>query len=110
MSIGMGSLYFEFKEQAQSLTCLALIYKFHDAPKPGIIEGFKAEEAAGTNAGGGKVEYQPENKGLYLSRTYSKVPAQASFEQEMKDLLQASRVWGDEVLDRVTTKVFHSKK
>jgi hypothetical protein len=110
ISVGESSLYFEFDEKAQTLECSALIYKFHDAPKPGIIEGFKAEEAAGTDTGGGKVDYEPENKGLFLSKTYSKTPDVAGFEKDMERLMEASRVWGDDVLDRVSTKVFHGDK
>lgn len=102
-----SSLYFEFDEKAKTLECSALVYKFHDAPKPGVLEGFKAEEAAGTNTGGGKVDYEPENKGLFLSKTYQIVPDAMTFERDMKKLMEASAVWGDQVLKRVSAKVFH---
>ena len=45
-------------------------------PKPGIIEGFQAEEKSGTDTGGGTVDYETENKSLFLSRTYTQAPPQ----------------------------------
>jgi len=110
IQVGMGSIYFEYDEKAQSLECSALVYKFHDAPKPGIIEGFKAEQAAGTDTGGGTVDYEPENKGLFLSRTYPTMPSLVIFDAEMKRLLAAAKEWGGPVLTRVSQKVFHPEK
>lgn len=101
-----AQLYFEWRDKEQALECSALIHKFHDAPKPGIVEGFQQEEKSGTDTGGGTVDYEPENKSLFLSRTYTQAPPQSAFVEDMKRLMKASLVWIDEVLDRVASRVF----
>jgi excinuclease UvrABC nuclease subunit len=101
-----AQLYFEWHDKEQALECSALIHKFRDAPKPGIIEGFKAEQAAGTDAAGGTVDYEPENKSLFLSRTYTQAPPPPLFVDDMKRLMKASLIWSTEVLDRVASRVF----
>jgi hypothetical protein len=110
-AVGDGSVYFEYRPgpggRPGTLKCSALIYRFHDLPKPGVLDGFRAEERAGTaDTGGGRVDYEPENKGLYLSRVYAHPVDAAAFRRDMERLMKASRVWGDEVLDRVATRVF----
>lgn len=104
--LGNAQLYFEYHSDKQVLEASALVYKFRDPPKPGVLEGFRAEEKSGTDTGGGAVDYEPENKSLFLSRTYSTVPQDAAFKEDMRRLTQASLVWGDEVLDRVASRVF----
>jgi hypothetical protein len=104
-AIGDAQLYFEYHSDKQQLETSALIYKFRDAPKPGVLEGFRAEEKAGTDTGGGAVDYEPENKSLFLSRIYSTMPADAAFREDMRRLTEASLKWGDEVMDRVATRV-----
>lgn len=107
-AIGDLQLYFEYLPNDQALRCSALIYSFRQDPKPGIIEGFKEEEQFGrTDIGGGVVDYQPENKGLFLSRTYTEYVEELDFVNDMEKLLGASRVWGGEVLEKVAEKVFH---
>jgi hypothetical protein len=101
-----AQLYFEWHEEKQELECSALIYKFRDNPKPGIIEGFQAEQKAGTDTGGGTVDFEPENKSLFLTRTYTQAPPHPIFVDDMKRLMKASLVWGDEVMDRVASRVF----
>ncbi|MFY0566707.1 hypothetical protein ACN28E_23105 [Archangium lansingense] len=105
-ALGNAQLYFEYHADKQTLETSALIYKFRDPPKPGVLEGFRAEEKSGTDAGGGTVDYETENNSLFLSRTYATVPPEATFREDMKRLTQASIVWGDEVLDRVASRVF----
>lgn len=106
VAIGDAQLYFEFRSTEGALECSALVYKFRDAPKPGVLEGFKAEEKAGTDTGGGAVDYEPENKSFFLSRTYSAPPAEPAFAEDMKRLMKASLVWSGEVMDRVASRVF----
>ncbi|HSP81671.1 MAG TPA: type III secretion system chaperone [Myxococcaceae bacterium] len=106
--LGEAQLYFEYHSDNGELEASALIYKFREAPKPGILEGFRAEEKAGTDTGGGKVDFEPENKSLFLSRSYTTTPADTAFKQDMEHLVRASLVWGDEVLDRVASRVFPS--
>lgn len=106
VSVDNAQLYFEWHDKEQALECSALIHKFRDNPKPGILEGFEAEQKAGTDTAGGTVDYEPENKSLFLSRTYTQAPPQPIFVDEMKRLMKASLTWSDEVLDRVAARVF----
>jgi hypothetical protein len=108
--VGEAQLYFEYHDDKKALEASALIYKFRDAPKPGILEGFQAEEKAGTDAGGGTVDYEKENKSLFLSRTYAKAPQDEAFVADMRRLMDASIRWADEVADRVASRVHHPKE
>ena len=109
-SIGDLQVYFEYQPEKAALKCSALIYSFRQAPKPGVLDGFKKEEQAGTDTGGGAVDYQPENKGLYLSRSYTEPVEDTVFLNDMAYLMSASRVWGGEVLERVASAVFHPEE
>jgi len=108
-AVGEYQIYFEYQPAKQALKCSALVYKFRDEPKPGVIEAFKAEEKAQTaDTGGGTLEYDPANKGLYLSRTYTDSVSDGEFARDLKQLMKASEVYGDQVLDRVASKVFQN--
>lgn len=107
-SIGENQVYFEYQPANQELKCSALVYRFRDDPKPGVIEGFEAE-AESADAGGGTLEYQRANKGLYLARSYSEAVSDQEFAEDLKRLMKASLVYGDQVLDRVAAKVFTQK-
>ncbi len=104
------TLYFEYLPERKVLTCHALVYRFHKPPRPGVVEGFQAEQREGTDAGGGQVEYQTENQGVFLSRTYLAAIPDAEFVKDLDRLLKASRIWGKEVLDRVASRVFHPEE
>ncbi|WP_257451892.1 hypothetical protein [Archangium lipolyticum] len=110
IAIGGAQVYFEYHEETHSLECSALVYRFHEPPKPGVLEGFQAEAREGTDTGGGTVDYERENRGLYLSRVYTQMPQGNAFSKDMKRLAKASLVWGDEVLDRVASRVFHPEE
>ncbi len=106
-SIGEYQIYFEYRPAKRALKCSALIYRFRDEPKPGVIEAFKAEEEAGTaDTGGGELEYEPASKGLYLSRTYTDGVPDEEFAGDLQRLMTASQVYGNQVLERVAAKVF----
>ena len=47
MVVGEAQLYFEYRSDEQALECSALIYKFRDPPKPGVLEGFQQEAKGG---------------------------------------------------------------
>ncbi len=110
ITTGASSLYFEWNEQEQALECSALVYRFREPPKPGVIDGFHAEQREGTDAGGGTVDYEPENRSLFLSRLYTRMPTERAFAKDMRRLMKASVTWGDEVLDRVASRVFHPEE
>ena len=50
-AIGNAQLYFEYHADKQVLETSALIYKFRDPPKPGVLEGFRAEALYLNDAG-----------------------------------------------------------
>lgn len=103
---GGQTLYYEYQPDGKRLECGALIYRFNKPPRDKVLEGFKAEEAAGTDTGGGSLHYEPQNHGLFLRRIYhSAVPA-AQFNKDMDRLRKAAAIWADQVLDRVATKAF----
>ncbi|MBZ4416358.1 type III secretion system chaperone [Myxococcus sp. RHSTA-1-4] len=105
-AVGDAQIYFEFVPKTGELKCSALIYRFRDAPRPGVLEGFRDEEKAGTDTGGGAVDFEQESKSLFLSRTYTAAPPdKASFTEDMNRLMGASLAWGEGVFDRVATKV-----
>jgi hypothetical protein len=110
VAVGDSQLYFEFHEDSGALECSALVYRFKEPPKPGVIEGFEAEAREGTDTGGGTVDYERENRGLFLSRTYTQLPDGKTFSKDMQKLSKASVVWRDEVLDRVASRVFHPEE
>lgn len=110
-AVGENQIYFEYLPASRALKCSALIYKFHDDPKPGVLAGFKDEEQRmTTNAAGATLEYQPENKGLYLSRTYTEPISETEFARDLTIIMKASEVYGEQVLDRVADKVFNPDK
>jgi len=104
--LGDAQLYFEHHEATRTLECSALVYRFHEVPKPGVIDGFRQEATEGTDAGGGTVDYEPENRSLFLSREYTTMPTGVAFETDMARLMEASQAWGTTVLDRVASRVF----
>ena len=110
LSLGDSDLFFTFHQsmfahKEPSLEVSALIYRFRADPDPRILQGFKDEHEAGTPSGGGEVDFEPENKGLYLTRSYTKVPTQDAFNADLIALAKASKAWGHEVLERVANKV-----
>ncbi len=108
-SVGDLEVYFEYIPKDEALNCSALIYNFREEPKPGIIEGFKEEEQFGrASTGGGFVDYQKENKGLFLTKTYTEYVEEIDFVNDIEALLGASRVWSGEVLERVAQRVFQN--
>src|SRR5688500_9003821 len=90
VQLAEGEVFFEYHADAKALECSALIYKFRAPPKPGVVEGFQAEASSGTATGGGIVDFEPENNGLYLSRTYGERVAYETFVEEVNTLLGAS--------------------
>lgn len=108
-ALGESQVYFEHSADSGALKCSALIYRFRDAPRPGVIDGFRDEEKRGTDTGGGKVDYETENKSLFLSRTYGVLPSEQQFKDDLDRLLEASLTWGEEVFNRVADRVVPAK-
>jgi len=108
-SVGEGQVYFEYLKDKQALECSALVYRFRSAPRPGMIDGFKAEAKQGTATGGGEVDFEPENGSLFLSRVYGDKVDYATFVKEIDALLVASVDWAKDVVPRVAQKINQGK-
>jgi hypothetical protein len=102
-AVGEFQIYFEYQPSNHTLKCSALVYRFHAAPKPGVLEAFKAAQSE-FDSGGGWIDFEPENKGLYLSRSYSQQVPHEQFAKELDSLMNAGKLYGDQVLDRVAAK------
>lgn len=99
--LGPAALYFEYEAARGTLKCGALVYRFRNEPRPGVLEDFLKENRG---AGGGALVYREETRALLLSRTYSEAVPAAEFAEEMKRLAAASLGWGAEVLERVASR------
>lgn len=103
--LGAAELFFEYEPEGGALACAALVYRFHDEPRAGLLEAFFAEEEQGAaDAGGGALEYRPEARSLLLARSYSAAVPGEEFAQDMRRLAAASLEWGGEVLERVAAR------
>jgi hypothetical protein len=108
VSASNGDVYFEYLPGEQALKCSALIYRFHDEPRPGVLEGFLAEgRNSAIDRGGGTIDYEPENKGLYLSRTFTRPVSNLDFAADLDRLMTAAQVWADNVVDRIADRALH---
>lgn len=99
--LGPAALYFEYDAGRGSLNCGALVYRFRNTPRPGVLEDFLEESG---DAGGGVLVYREETRALLLSRNYTEaVPAEV-FVEDMKRLAAASLGWGAELLEHVASR------
>ena len=63
-------------------------------PKPGILEGFQAEEKKGTDTGGGTVDFETgEQVPVPQPHLHHGASADPHFIDDMKRLMKASLVW-----------------
>jgi len=93
------------------LKCLALIYRFRLEPKARVMDALKREELTkAAHAADAELEYQPDNRALYLTREYQEPVASEQFNEEMKRLAETSLVWANEVLDGLASQVFHPEE
>lgn len=101
LMLGPAALYFEYDAERGALTCGALVYRFRNAPRPGVLEDFLEENH---DAGGGRLVYREETRALLLSRTYFVAAPAEVFAEDMKRLAAASLGWGSELLERVASR------
>lgn len=101
LMLGPAALYFEYDAARCALSCGALVYRFRNAPRPGVLRDFLEENRG---AGGGLLVYREETRALLLSRTYTEPVPAAEFAEDMKGLAAASLGWGAEVLERVASR------
>lgn len=101
-----GPVVFEYDGERHVLTVLALCYRFHNPPRPGVIEGFEDEARLGTDTGGGAVEFRSDSGGLFLIRSYPHNTDSRRFVKETDKLMRAAHRWAEEVLPAVADRVF----
>ena len=99
--LGPAALYFEYDARGGSLACGALVYRFRERPRPGVLEDLLEENQG---AGGGRLVYREGARALLLSRTYLETIPAGEFAEDMKRLAAASLGWGAEVLERVASR------
>lgn len=106
VTIAEVDLYFEHREDAGTLKCSALVFRFRGPAKSQVVEGFRQlEKAKALETGGGRVDFQPESRGVYLSRLYAEPVADAQFDEELQRLGEASITWRDEGAKRVANQL-----
>lgn len=103
--IGEAFLGFEFDDEANLLSCRALIYRFRRAPREKVLQAIYAEETAANN-GGGRVIYDAGESTLYLRRDFTEITGEEQFYNRINQLAAASLKWNGELLQRVAEKVF----
>jgi hypothetical protein len=100
LSLAGRELYAEFQPEAKVLALHAVICRW-----PGQFDQHRLDSLqALTNSestGGGRLNYQPENGNLFLSRFYSEPPELPQFVEDAIALTAASAVWDERVVDRV---------
>ncbi len=103
---GAAQTFFEYDSEQKALICRAHLFTFTpEEPTSQELQYFSDEERAGAPSGGGKLEYMPENKGLYLTRTYRESTPHTAFVDDMMKLAEASLHWRDQVVDRVYDRI-----
>jgi hypothetical protein len=106
VTVGEAQLAFAFRAETQALEVSALLYRFRARPRPQVLEGFRrAEREKWADTGGGRLDYQPESQGLFLTRRYAEAPEADRFAEEVAALVRAGEVWRTEVLQRVADGV-----
>src|SRR5262245_36168675 len=82
LMLGTAQVFFEHQPPDGPLLSRAHIYTFRNDPKPAALESLRAEEAAGTAAGGGRFEFVPESRAAFLTRSYPEPVDEAAFVRE----------------------------
>lgn len=108
---GDPEIAFRYIAETGVLKCYVLIYQFADDPKPGVVETCRSEAAApNTEMGGGELEYDSADRGLYLSRSYTDPVSVEQLSTDLFRLQEASVAWGEDVLGRVADQVFRPEE
>lgn len=103
--IGEAFLGFEFNDEANLLSCRALIYRFRHAPQDEVLRAIYAEENE-TNDGGGRVVFDGKELTLYIEHDFTEIIGDEQFYSRVNQLAHASLKWNGEILQRAAQKVF----
>jgi hypothetical protein len=96
---------FNFRDEI--LTCSALIYEFQRPPKAKVLAEIEAEARLEKR---GKIKYEEENRTLYITTQFAETIEEEDFINKVNLLIDASKNWSNEVLDRVASKAFHPEE
>jgi len=92
-----ADLYFEHQSEG-ALVCYGRIYEFAKDAEPAVLD---ALQAAGQRLPSSlRVDYVPENRRLFLARTYSDVVEEKAFVEQMLELAKTTAAWSQDVLPR----------
>ena len=97
---------FQILPEDGTLKCWALIHQFSEPPSDTLLQAGEAEAASHAPLGGGALEYDPEDQGLYLTRTYRDRVTLETLETDLRALQDASDLWAEEILDRVFDRAY----
>jgi hypothetical protein len=103
-AVWQPDIAFQVDPESGELKCWALIFQFSRPTSAGFLAACLEEASKGADTGGGAVEYDPKDTGLYLTRTYTSRVGVAQLSADLQRLQEAGELWGDEVLDRVFDK------
>lgn len=105
--VGGEQLSFEHLEDTGVLRCSALIYRWRDWPRPGLLEALREEARRSDDTGGGVLDYVPERRTLSLMRQFTRPLTAPQLEHALAPLRQACATWRSERFARVAEQVLH---
>lgn len=99
--LGSAEVFFIYDAATETLHAHALIFRFPATsptatPPPALLLEIERENLASSAKNTGKLNYQPENKGLYLSQAFTEAIAPETFYDQMQKLTVASLIWARE--------------
>lgn len=101
--IGQAVIGFEYDEEQEILSALALIYRFRNVPPDRFLDAVFAEETD-TNCGGGRVVFNSVDFSFYLQRDFREKVGENFFYMGINKLALASVRWNKDILTRIAVK------
>ncbi len=98
---------FNYRLNEDAFTVSSLIYQFHDQPKPQVLNAIELEAEKEMYY---QIQYEPENKTLYVTKTYTTNVSEELFIKEVDEIISTSKKWSSETLDHIASKVFHPEE
>ncbi len=103
-------LSFEHLEDTGVLRCSALIYRWREWPRPGLLEALRKEaRRSEETTRGGVLDYVPERRTLSLTRQFTRPLTPPQLEHALAPLRQACAEWRSERFARVAEQVLHPR-
>lgn len=105
-----SELYFEYRRSTSVLLCSAFIYRFATKPDEQKLTRILDQIAEQIDTGGGEIDFQPENQGMFLTKLYKQLPEDETFSADMEKLTGAVNLWmNDKVLSLIFANLFPDK-